>query len=71
MEIVRGAIEMKITFEGMATVKIIPDTEQEKESLEALWKVLIRCDKDSKVLCPVGAYIASQHEAAQFVIQDA
>ena len=49
---------------------MIPETEHEKESLEGLWKTIIRCDKDSKVLCPIGAYIASKDDGASFVIQD-
>ncbi|MFQ5962812.1 MAG: hypothetical protein ACE5KZ_00830 [Candidatus Scalinduaceae bacterium] len=49
---------------------MIPETEHEKESLDALWKVVIRCDKDSKVLCPIGAYIPSQDDGASFAIQD-
>jgi hypothetical protein len=61
---------MVITIESPTTVKMIPESEHEKESLEALWKVIIRCDEDSKALCPVGAYIASLHDGAYFAIQD-
>ena len=61
---------MKISIESATRVKMIPESEHEKESLEALWKLVIRCDEDSKVLCPIGAYIASQDEGASFVIQD-
>lgn len=49
---------------------MIPETEHETESLEALWKLIVRCDQDSKVLCPIGAYIPSKHDGASFVIQD-
>lgn len=49
---------------------MIPETEHEKENLEALWKTIVRCDQDSKVLCPIGAYIPSEHDGASFVIQD-
>ena len=61
---------MKIAIEGPTIIKMVPDTEHEKEALEALWKVLIRCDEDSKVLCPIGAYIPSKDEGASFTIQD-
>ncbi len=37
---------------------------------QALWKIIIRCEQDSKVLCPIGAYIASKHDGASFAIQD-
>lgn len=49
---------------------MIPETEHEKENLEELWKIIIRCDEDSKVLCPIGAYIASEDDGATFAIQD-
>ncbi len=61
---------MKILIESQTRIKMIPETEHEKESLDALWKVVIRCDKDSKVLCPIGAYIPSQDDGASFAIQD-
>jgi hypothetical protein len=61
---------MKISIESQTRIKLIPETEHEKESLESLWKMIIRCDTDSKVLCPIGAYISSEDEGANFVIQD-
>jgi len=61
---------MKISIESPTRIKMIPETEHEKESLEALWKIIIRCDADSKVLCPIGAYIPSEDDGASFVIQD-
>jgi hypothetical protein len=61
---------MEISIESPTRIKMIPETEHEKESLEALWKIIIRCDQDSKVLCPIGAYVASKDEGASFVIQD-
>jgi hypothetical protein len=61
---------MKLSLESETTVKFIPETEHEKENLEALWKILIRCDEDSKVLCPVGAYVAFKDDGALFTIQD-
>ncbi|MDN3515505.1 MAG: hypothetical protein NG747_14045 [Candidatus Brocadia sp.] len=61
---------MKISMESKARVKMIPENKHEEECLEALWKILIRCETDSKVLCPIGSYIASQDEGANFMIQD-
>lgn len=60
---------MKIAVEG-SQVKLIPETDHERDNLDVLWKLLIRCDKDSKVLCPVGQYLPQQDEAASFIIQD-
>lgn len=61
---------MKISIESKTRIKLIPETEHEKENLESLWKILIRCEADSKVLCPIGSYIASQDDGANFAIQD-
>ena len=61
---------MEISIESPTRIKMIPESEHEKESLEALWKIIIRCDQDSKVLCPIGAYIASKDDGASFAIQD-
>ena len=61
---------MKISIESQTRIKMIPEAEHEKENLEALWKLVIRCDEDSKVLCPIGAYIPSEDDGASFVIQD-
>ena len=57
-------------MESDTRIKIIPESEHEKEGLDALWKLVIRCDKDSKVLCPNGSYIPSKDDGANFVIQD-
>ncbi|MBT3353582.1 MAG: hypothetical protein HN402_01560 [Candidatus Scalindua sp.] len=61
---------MKISIESDTRIKIIPESDHEKESLDALWKLVIRCDTDSKVLCPIGSYIPSTDDGANFVIQD-
>ena len=68
--IVERDYNMQILIESPTRIKMIPEAEHEKESLEALWKLVIRCDEDSKVLCPIGAYVASKDEGASFVIQD-
>lgn len=61
---------MKITIESPTIVKMIPETEHEEQQLDALWKMVIRCDTDSKVLCPVGEYIIGKENGASFAIQD-
>lgn len=61
---------MKISIESQTRIKMIPETESEKESLDSLWKTIVRCDQDSKVLCPIGAYIPGTDDGASFAIQD-
>ncbi|MDP6923491.1 MAG: hypothetical protein R2568_06110 [Candidatus Scalindua sp.] len=61
---------MKILTESETRIKMVPESEQEKEGLDALWKLIIRCDTDSKVLCPIGSYIPSKDDGASFYIQD-
>lgn len=61
---------MKISIESPTRVKMIPETDHEKESLDALWKTVVRCDQDSKVLCPIGAYLPATDDGASFAIQD-
>ena len=61
---------MKISIESPTTVKMIPENQHEKKSLEALWNIVIRCDSDSKVLLPIGSYVAHKDEGASFSIQD-
>ncbi len=61
---------MKILIESPNRIKMVPETDHEKESLESLWKMVIRCNEDSKVLCPIGAYVASEHDGASFAVQD-
>jgi len=61
---------MKISIESPTRIKMIPESDHEKESLDSLWKTIVRCDQDSKVLCPIGAYIPATDDGASFVIQD-
>lgn len=61
---------MKILIESPTRIKMIPESDHEKENLDSLWKLIIRCDEDSKVLCPIGAYVPSKDDGASFVIQD-
>jgi hypothetical protein len=61
---------MRISIESESRIKLIPESEHEKESVDALWNLVIRCDKDSKVLCPIGSYLPTIDDGANFVIQD-
>jgi hypothetical protein len=61
---------MRIVIEGPERVKMIPETDHEKENLDALWKLVLRCDTDSRVLCPIGQYLPAEDEGASFAIQD-
>jgi hypothetical protein len=61
---------MKISIESPNRVKMIPENEHEKESLDSLWKTVLRCDEASKVLCPIGSYLPATDDGASFAIQD-
>ena len=61
---------MKISFDSPSVVKMIPENEHEQEGLDALWKLVIRCDEQSKVLCPIGSYLPQTDEGASFAVQD-
>ena len=61
---------MKISIESPKRIKMVPENDHEKEALDALWKTIVRCDEDSKVLCPIGAYIPSTDDGASFAIQN-
>lgn len=61
---------MKISIESPTRIKMIPESEHEKENLDSLWKTIVRCDQNSKVLCPIGAYIPATDDGASFAIQD-
>jgi hypothetical protein len=38
---------MRISIESKTRIKMIPENKHEKENLESLWKILIRCETDS------------------------
>lgn len=61
---------MKITLEGSETIKFVPENEHEEKGLDALWKLVIRCDEDSKILSPIGNYMPGTDEGAYFQIED-
>ncbi len=66
----KGLFVNESSIESETRIKLIPEYEHEKENLDALWKLVIRCDKDSKVLCPIGSYLPATDDGANFVIQD-
>lgn len=61
---------MKILLEGPERIELVPENEHEKENLNSLWKLLIRCEGHSKVMCPIGEYNPVEDEGAQFTVQD-
>ena len=61
---------MKIRMASAERVEFIPETDHEREALTGLWELGIGCDEDSKVLCPVGEYLAHEDEGAEFIVQD-
>jgi len=60
---------MKIRIEA-SQVLLQPENEEETGQLDALWKLVLRCDADSLVLCPVGSYVPGTDEAASFLVQE-
>jgi hypothetical protein len=49
---------MRISIESESRIKLIPKSKHVKESVDALWSLVIRCDKDSKMLCPISFLLA-------------
>ena len=60
---------MKINIDK-SLVEFAPENESEKQSLDALWKLMIDCVKFNKKLVPVGAYLPSESTVARFNIED-
>ncbi len=50
-------------------VSLKPDSPQETASLETLWRIIIDCMGDSKKLTPIGEYIPSKENIANFTIE--
>jgi len=59
---------MKIELEG-SLIRMIPETDREKNELNQLWTLIIDCAKDSKKLVPVGEYLPGMKEVATFNIE--
>lgn len=59
---------MKITLEKNV-VDFIPETAAETASMEVLWRKIIDCAGDSKILAPIGEYIPTKKNQLSFVIE--
>ncbi len=59
---------MKIELEG-TLIKLIPESDREKQELNQLWTIMIDCVKENKKLVPVGQYIPQMKEVAVFNIE--
>lgn len=59
---------MKITFDRNV-VDFIPETEAETANMEVLWRKIIDCTGDSKVLAPIGEYVPLKKNQLSFVIE--
>ncbi len=64
----KGGIIMKIEMEG-TLIRMIPETDTEKEQLNQLWNVIIDCVNQNRKLVPVGEYIPGMKEIATFNIE--
>jgi hypothetical protein len=60
--------KMKITFDKNV-VDFIPETEAETANMEVLWRKIIDCVGDSKVLAPIGEYVPIKNNQLSFVIE--
>ncbi len=59
---------MKIEMEG-SLIRMIPESDTEKEQLNQLWTIIIDCVNQNKKLVPVGEYIPGMKEVATFNIE--
>lgn len=59
---------MKIELEG-TLIRMIPETDGEKDELNQLWTIIIDCVNQNKKLVPVGEYIPGLKEVATFNIE--
>ena len=60
---------MKIKVEKNL-VELTPESEDETKSLSALWDVIVDCAKFNKKLVPIGEYVPSKENMAQFSIEE-
>ncbi len=59
---------MKITIDKNV-VELVPENNEETNSLESLWRILIDCVDTSKKMTPIGEYIPTKENLARFVIE--
>jgi hypothetical protein len=59
---------MKITIDKNV-VELVPENNEETSSLTTLWRILIDCMGDNRLLNPIGEYIPEKQNLARFVIE--
>jgi len=60
---------MKITREKNL-VEMTPESDEETKSLQELWNVIVDCVKFNKKLVPVGEFVPTKENKAQFTIEE-
>lgn len=50
-------------------VEFTPETADEKNKLEALWRTVVDCVRFNKKLVPIGQYVPSEDSLARFAIE--
>lgn len=60
---------MKIAIDKNV-VEITPESAQETESLNVLWKIIIDCYGNNKKLAPIGQFIPGVDKLARFNIEE-
>ncbi|MFH1215052.1 MAG: hypothetical protein V1706_00975 [Pseudomonadota bacterium] len=59
---------MKIAIDKNV-VELVPENKEETSSLTSLWRIMIDCMGDNKMLNPIGEYIPEKKNLARFVIE--
>ena len=59
---------MKITIDKNV-VELAPENNEETSSLNTLWRIMIDCMGENKMLNPIGEYIPEKQNLARFVIE--
>ncbi|WP_163338439.1 hypothetical protein [Desulfopila sp. IMCC35008] len=60
---------MKIAIDKNV-VEITPESSQETEQLDSLWKVVVDCMASNKKLVPIGEFVPGKTELARFAIEE-
>ena len=50
-------------------VEFQPENQQERDSLESLWRQLIDCVKETRKLVPIGEYVPEKENVARFTVE--
>jgi len=51
-------------------VELTPKDDTETKALSALWDVIVDCAKFNKKLVPIGEYVPTKENKAQFAIEE-